>query len=119
MTRGSIEPYERHHHSPAEGSLSAEGLVPRQNRDALLADSILDKANRWLGRTTNLKDSDDKFRLWMLIGEPRIEKLKPAYGKALNILNKMPVQKDFGTEQEAQKFSEQLADEMAKHPAAS
>ena len=81
------------------------------------ADSILDKANRWLGRATNLKDSDDKFRLWMLIGEPRIEKLKPAYAKALNILNKMPVQKRFVTEQEAQKFSEQLADEMAKHPA--
>lgn len=87
--------------------------------DLLDADSILDKANRWLGRATNLKDSDEKFRLWMLIGEPRIEKLKPAYGKALNILNKMPVQKDFVTEQEAQKFSEQLADEMAKHPAAS
>jgi hypothetical protein len=35
----------------------------------------------------------------------------------LNILNTMPVQKDFVTEQEAQKFSEQLAQEMAKHPA--
>jgi hypothetical protein len=35
------------------------------------AESILDKANRWLGRTTNLKDSEDKFRLWLLIGEPR------------------------------------------------
>jgi hypothetical protein len=80
------------------------------------ADTILDKANRWLGRATNLKDSDDKFRLWMLIGEPRIEKLKPAYVKALNILNKMPVQKDFVTEREAEKFSEQLAKEMAEHP---
>ena len=35
--------------------------------------------------------------------------------KALNILNKMPVQKDFVTEQEARQFSEQLANEMAKH----
>lgn len=85
--------------------------------DLLDADSILDKANRWLGRATNLKDSQDKFRLWMLIGEPRIEKLKPAYGKALNILNKMPVKKDFVTEHDAQKFSEQLAQEMTAHPA--
>lgn len=84
--------------------------------DLLDADSILDKANRWLGRATNLKDSEDKFRLWMLIGEPRIEKLKPAYTKALNILNKMPVKKDFVTEQEAPKFSQELAQEMAKHP---
>jgi hypothetical protein len=45
-----------------------------------------------------------------------VEKLKPAYGKVLNILNKMPVQKDFVTEQDAQKFSEQLAQETAKHP---
>lgn len=84
--------------------------------DLLDADSILDKANRWLGRATNLRDSEDKFRLWMLIGEPRIEKLKPAYTKALNILNKMPVKKDFVTEQEAPKFSQELAQEMAKHP---
>jgi len=85
--------------------------------DLLDAESILDKANRWLGRAMNLKDSEDKFRLWMLIGEPRIEKLKPAYRKALNILNKMPVKKDFVTEPEAQRFSEQLAQEMAAHPA--
>jgi len=81
------------------------------------SDTILDKANRWLGRATNLQDSDDEFRLWVLIGEPHIEKLKPAYKKALNILNKMPVKKDFVTEHEAAKFSQELADEIAKHPA--
>lgn len=80
------------------------------------ADSILDKANRWLGRATNLKDSEDEFRLWMLIGEPTIEKLKPAYSKALNILNKMPVKKDIVTEQDAAQFSQKLEQEMAKHP---
>ena len=40
--------------------------------DLLDADSILDKANRWLGRATNLKDSTDQFHLWILIGEARI-----------------------------------------------
>ncbi|MEI6785368.1 MAG: DUF3037 domain-containing protein [Verrucomicrobiota bacterium] len=84
--------------------------------DLVDADSILDKANRWLGRAINLKDSEDKFRLWMLIGEPRIEKLRPTYGKALNILNKMPVKKDFVTEREVTKFSRELGQEMANHP---
>jgi hypothetical protein len=84
--------------------------------DLVDADTILDKANRWLGRATNLKDSEEKFRLWMLIGEPKIEKLRPAYAKALNILKKMPVKADFVTEQEAAKFSQELAEEMAKHP---
>jgi hypothetical protein len=40
----------------------------------------------------------------------------PAYGKALNILNKMPVNKEFVREGEAPKFTRELADEMAKHP---
>jgi hypothetical protein len=84
--------------------------------DLLDADSILDKANRWLGRATNLKDSDDQFHLWMLLGEPRNEKLRTAYAKARNILSKMPVKRDFVSEQEAEKFSADLASEMAKHP---
>jgi hypothetical protein len=42
----------------------------------------------------------------------------PRYGR-LSKLFKMPVQKDFVTEQEAAKFSEQLAGEMAKHPVSS
>jgi hypothetical protein len=81
------------------------------------ADSIRDKANRWLGRATNLKESDDKFRLFVLLGEPRNDKLRPTYIKALNILRKMPVDKEFVTEQEAAKFSQELAQEMAEHPA--
>jgi len=40
----------------------------------------------------------------------------PAYAKAMNILHKMPVKMDFVSEQEAGKFSRELADEMAKHP---
>ena len=84
--------------------------------DLLDSETILDKANRWLGRATNLKDSDEQFHLWMLIGETRIEKLRPAYTKALNILNKMPVKKDFVIEQEAAKFSREIAEVMASHP---
>ena len=85
--------------------------------DLLDADSIRDKANRWLGRATNLKESDEQFRLFVLLGEPRNDKLRPTYVKALNILNKMPVEKQFVTEQEAPKFSQEIAKEMAENPA--
>jgi hypothetical protein len=68
------------------------------------------------GRATNLHDSPEDFRLWVLLGEPRLEKLRPAYGKAMNILNKMPVNKEFVREGEAPKFTRELVDEMAKHP---
>jgi len=83
------------------------------------AENILDKANRWLGRSFNLfKESDEKFHLWMLLGEPRDEKLRTAFGKALNILHKMPVKTDFVSEKDASKFSRELEKEMAKHPVA-
>ena len=83
--------------------------------DLLNAEAILDKANRWLGRSTNLKESNEPFRIVMLIGEPRIDRLRPAYAKALNILHKMPVDAELVTEQEAEKFSEDLAKEMEIH----
>ena len=94
----------------------AWNLYQPVSMDLLDAESILDKANRWLGRATNLRDSEEQFHLWMLLGEPRIEKLRPAYAKAMNILHKMPVKIDFVSEQEAGKFSSELAEEMAKHP---
>jgi len=85
--------------------------------DLIQAESILDKANRWLGRIVSLKDSPDKFSLHMLLGEPRDEKLKGTYVKAQNILHKMPVEHEFIKEHEAAQFSSKLAEEIAKHEA--
>jgi DUF3037 family protein len=83
--------------------------------DLIDAESLLDKANRWLGRITILNDQPEKFKLHMLLGEPRLEKLKPSYEKALNILNRMPGEKEFVRESEALKFSKELAEEIEKH----
>jgi hypothetical protein len=83
--------------------------------DLIDAESLLDKANRWLGRATILQESQEKFKLHMLLGEPRLEKLKLSYEKALNILNRMPVKKEFIREDEAVKFSKTLAKEIEQH----
>ncbi len=79
------------------------------------ADSLVDKANRWLGRATNLRESKEDFTLHVLLGEPQLEKLKQPFAKALNILNKMPVQHVFVREADAGAFSLALADEMKAH----
>lgn len=79
------------------------------------ADTILDKANRWLGRATNLQDSSERFELHVLLGEPRLEKLRQPFTKALNILNKMPVPKQFVRESEARQFSQALAREIQSY----
>lgn len=83
--------------------------------DLIHAEAIRDKANRWLGRAINLKESPERFKLYLLLGEPRDERLLSAFAKAKNILNKMPVDKDFVAEHEAADFSQELASEIAEH----
>ena len=85
--------------------------------DLLEDDSILDKANRWLGRSITLQDSPDKFKLHLLLGEPSLGRLKPAFAKAENILNKIPIEKELIRESDARQFSEALAGEIAVHEA--
>ncbi len=60
--------------------------------DMVEAGSMLEKANRWVGRATSLMDSSEPFRIHMLLGEPTLP--VPAFVKAQNILNKMPVKTD-------------------------
>jgi hypothetical protein len=83
--------------------------------DMVEAGSMLEKANRWVGRATSLMDSSEPFRIHMLLGEPTDDRLMPAFVKAQNILNKMPVKKEFVRESEAQAFAEELAREVQKH----
>lgn len=83
--------------------------------DLLEVESIKNKANRWLGRMINLNDAPEKFKLHLLLGEPSIEKLRPAYTKAENILHKMPCDPVFVREHEARDFSKSLAEEIASY----
>jgi hypothetical protein len=84
--------------------------------DLVEADSILNKANRWVGQATSLLDSPDAFRIHLLLGEPQDERLKSTFVKAQHILDKMPVQKVFVWESEAEAFAQGLAKEIHSHP---
>lgn len=79
--------------------------------------SMLDKANRWVGRATSLNDSSEPFKLHMLLGEPQDARLHGAFDKARNILNKMPGQKEFVREADADAFADELAREIKHHQA--
>lgn len=85
--------------------------------DLVESNSILDKANRWVGRATSLADSNDKFRLHLLLGEPQGSSLKSTFIKASNILRKMPGTPELIRESEAERFAEELAREMKAHTA--
>lgn len=79
------------------------------------ANSILEKANRWLGRATSLQDSADPFMLHLLLGAPKDRNLKLAYFKAQNLLNKMPGRYEFVEEQRADDFARDLQREIRTH----
>jgi hypothetical protein len=83
--------------------------------DMIKSSSILDKANRWVGRATSLADSSEPFRMHMLLGEPADSRLRGTFIKAQNILYKMPGKKEFIRESEAEDFAAELAREVAKH----
>lgn len=85
--------------------------------DMVEAASMLEKANRWVGRATSLMDSPDPFRIHMLLGQPTDDRLQATFVKARNILHKMPGRKEFILESEAEAFAQELAREVAEHPA--
>jgi len=83
--------------------------------DMIKADSMLEKANKWVGRVTSLRDSAEPFCISLLLGEPQDERLKAAFIKAENILNKMPGKHEFIREADAESFAKELATEIQKH----
>jgi hypothetical protein len=83
--------------------------------DLIEPHSILEKANRWVGRAASLSDSREKFHIHVLLGEPQDRKLEEVFKKAQNILNKMPGRKDFIKESEAESFAEEMAERIERH----
>lgn len=77
--------------------------------------SLVDKANRWWGRSASLAESPEQFQLHLLIGEPQNPRLSPAFGKARNILRKMPGSPDLIMEADADKFAADLEREISVH----
>jgi hypothetical protein len=83
--------------------------------DLQQSQSIKDKAHSWLGRVTSVKDSDDKFQVYFLVGEPQQEGSKRAFEQALNVLHKTPVQHAIIRENEANDFAAEVAKKIAEH----
>lgn len=83
--------------------------------DLTTSGNILEKANQWLGRAHSLVESQEDFKLYLLLGKPQQEKLKASFVKAENILNKMPCPHEFIREDEAAKFAAEVENELREH----
>jgi len=83
--------------------------------DLVKPSDILDKANRWLGRATCLKESDQIGKLYLLLGNPRTEEGQDAFKKAKHILGRIPLENEMITEDRKEQFAARMIDEMKKH----
>lgn len=74
--------------------------------------SIKEKAHRWLGQVSSIKDAEDRFAVYFLVGRPVDDSLNGAYEKALSILRKAPSARVV-EEARADEFSDEVARVMS------
>ena len=83
--------------------------------DLSSADSIKRKAHEWLGQIQSVKDAREGFKLYLLLGEPQQNALRPAFNNAISILGKVPVAHEIIREEDAPRFSDEFAKEIEEH----
>jgi len=87
--------------------------------DLALADSIKDKAHRWLGQITSVQNAAEPFRVYFLVGAPQLPELRESYENALKILAKVPVEYEIVPEEAAVSFAARLQKIVEEHEAPS
>jgi hypothetical protein len=83
--------------------------------DLASADSIREKAHKWLGQVTSVSTSAEPFKLYYLVEEPPAAELRPAFESALRILAKGPRTQEVVPVSRAAELSERLAAEVLGH----
>ena len=79
------------------------------------ADSIKDKAHRWLGQLASLQDAPEQFKVYLLVGAPQQDGLMPAFHNAISILKKIQGEREIILERDASEFAERIARDVATH----
>ena len=83
--------------------------------DLAAAESIRDKAHRWLGQIASVQGGAESFKVYLLIGAPRQEELQQAFFNAVSILRKIPGEKEIIFERDAQNLATRIAKEFELH----
>jgi hypothetical protein len=83
--------------------------------DLVEPSSVVEKANRWVGRSASLADSHEPFKLHLLVGEPKDPRLQSAFHRANNILGKMSGNSEVIPESAAETFAAELERKIGIH----
>jgi hypothetical protein len=92
-----------------------EHILNPATMDYANEESIQNRAIKILGQATTLKGNSEIGKLYILLGEPRLESHRNAYIKAKNLLNKIPIEKEIIEEKEAEPFADELTSFMKEH----
>ncbi|SPF56063.1 conserved hypothetical protein [Candidatus Sulfopaludibacter sp. SbA4] len=83
--------------------------------DLVEPNSMLEKANRWVGRSASLVESPEQFRIHLLIGAPQDPRLSGAFTKTQHILGKMSGNPEIVLENQAEEFAAELERQIGVH----
>ena len=80
--------------------------------DMASADSIQEKAARWVGHMVGLSKAADEFQPYFIVGGPSDRELLPAYSRALDFLGDAPNHPQIVQEDNVEEFVDTLAIQM-------
>lgn len=83
--------------------------------DMATADSIRDKAHRWMGQLASVQGATDRFKVYLLVGAPQQESLQPAFLRAMSMLKRIPGENEIVLEKDALDLAARIAGEVAEH----
>lgn len=78
---------------------------------------IHNKAVRSVGQMLALASAPERFKVYLLVGEPKRPELQAHYHRALRILETMPVASEIVHEAQADEFAERIANDFTAHDA--
>ena len=80
------------------------------------ADNIKDKARRWLGHLSAVKNGAvEDVQVHFFVGRPDSAALEPAYRTAVEILRQVPFENDIFEEDQIDDFVNRIEDEVRQH----
>jgi hypothetical protein len=83
--------------------------------DLAAADGIKDKALRFLGQISSVEDSNEPFKIYLVLGKPTDKELHVAFEKAVAILGKIPVDYEIFTEDQENLLLDELSLKIKNH----
>lgn len=85
--------------------------------DAKEGDTLRSRASRWVGTATDIQGHNLLGKLYLLVGEPQNEALINHYRKAIDLLDRMPVEHEIILEDQAEDFARYFSDLIKSHKA--